>query len=512
MRLSTGPAAACLALACVLAAAAVDAQTAEAPATVAQVRPEAQRSDARPTQNRPAVLSTIAIGFVLATIGAGAIITAAAYWKAGGATLLSFGLLTFLSGLSMLISAGPLVPLFNLPRRPLQFSSAIIVYLIPVPGLFYAERIRGRGWRSSLHWLWRVALVMAIVFAIRDLIAGAPWTSLPLYRIFMIIVMIVLLPHVILWRHQDPFESAVRMIGTLVLGLSILHDNLVGFDLFPWRVSLTSYGMGVFVLGLGFVTARVFFADQREFAAVERELETARSIQTSILPRSVPSVTGLDVAVRYVPARQVAGDVYDFLPIDDRRLCVLVADAAGHGVPAALIASMATVAFSSHPALAEEPGEILREMNRVFSAHSDSRFVTAACFFFDTRCGMVRYSLAGHPWPLLWKKRTRRIEELTEGGFVLGVFRNATYPTGEVSFEAGDRLILYTDGLSEARDAAGDWFGDRELKTFMSEEGGEPTADRCADALLARLEHWSGRGTSGRPFEDDLTIAVIDRL
>jgi phosphoserine phosphatase RsbU/P len=511
MRLSTGLAAACLALACILAAA-VEAQRAEAPATVTQVRPEAERFDARPTQNGPAVLSTIAIGFVLATIGAGAIITAAAYWKAGGATLLSFGLLTFLSGLSMLITAGPLVPLFNLPRLPLQFSSAIIVYLIPVPGLFYAERIRGRGWWSSLHWLWRVALVMAIVFAMRDLIAGAPWTSLPLYRVFMIIVMIVLLPHVILWRHQDPVESAVRMIGTLVLGLSILHDNLVSFDLFPWRVSLASYGMGVFVLGLGFVTARVFFADQREFAAVERELETARSIQSSILPHVIPAVTGLDIAVRYVPARAVAGDVYGFLSIDDRRLCVLVADVVGHGVPAALIASMATVAFSSFSALAEAPGEILGEMNRVFCGHFDSRFVTAACVFFDTGRGKFRYSLAGHPWPLLWKKRTQRIEELTEGGLVLGLFRDATYPTGEVSFEAGDRLILYTDGLSEARDAAGEWFGDRELKTFVSDEGGEPTADRCAGALLARLEHWSGHGTARRPFEDDLTIAVIDRL
>src|ERR1700687_6200031 len=231
MRFSTGLAAACLALACVMAAAAVEAQRAEAPASGAQVRSEAQRFDARPAQNGLAVLSWIALGFVLATIGAGAIVTAAAYWKAGGATLLSFGLLTFLSGLSMLISAGPLVPLFNLPRVPLQFSNAIIVYLIPVPGLFYAERIRGRDWRSSLHWLWRVALVMAFVFAMNDLIAGAPWTSLPLYRVFMIIVMIVLLPHVILWRHQDPVESAVRMIGTLVLGLSILHDNLVRLDL-----------------------------------------------------------------------------------------------------------------------------------------------------------------------------------------------------------------------------------------------------------------------------------------
>jgi phosphoserine phosphatase RsbU/P len=510
MRLSTGLAGACLALACVLAAAAAEAQRAEAPATAAQLEP--QRFDARPAENGPAVLSRIAIGFVIATVGAASIITAAAYWKAGGATLLSFGLLTFLSGLNMLISAGPLVPLFHVPRLWLQFSSAIIVYLIPVPGLFYAERIRGRGWLSSLHWLWRIALVMAIVFATNDLVAGAPWTSRPLYRAFMIIVMIVLLPHVVLWRQPDPVESTVRTIGTLVLVLSILHDNLRSFDLFPWGASLSSYGMGVFVLGLGFVTARSFFADQRELAAVERELETARSIQTSILPRSIPSVTGLDIAVRYVPARQVAGDVYDFLRIDDRRLSVLVADVAGHGVPAALIASMATVAFSSHPALAEEPGEIFREMNRVFCGHSDSRFVTAACFFFDTERGMFRYSLAGHPWPLLWTKRTRRIAELTEGGVVLGLFPDATFPAREVPFEAGDRIILYTDGLSEARDAAGQWFGDHELKAFLSDEGGEPTADRCAGALLARLERWSGRATARRPFEDDLTIVVIDRL
>jgi len=240
---------------------------------------------------------------------------------------------------------------------------------------------------------------MAIVFAMNDLIAGAPWTSLSLYRVFMIIVMIVLLPHVILWRHQDPVESAVRMIGTLVLCLSILHDNLVSFDLFPWRVSLASYGMGLFVLGLGFVTARVFFADQREFAAVERELETARLIQTSILPRSVPCVTGLDVAVRYVPARQVAGDVYDFLRIDVRRLSVLVADVAGHGVPAALIASMATVAFSSHPELADEPGEILGEMNRVFCGHFDARFVTAACFFSTPGAGCSGTAWRDTPGP-----------------------------------------------------------------------------------------------------------------
>jgi hypothetical protein len=147
MRLFTLLAPVCLALTCVMAAAAVEAQSAATPAGVSQAQRAAPGFD---RGSEAAVLSNIAIGFVLATVGAASIITAAAYWKAGGATLLSFGLFTFLSGLSIL-SAGPLVQMLSLPRLSLQFSSEIIVYLLPVPGLFYAERIRGRGWLSSLH-------------------------------------------------------------------------------------------------------------------------------------------------------------------------------------------------------------------------------------------------------------------------------------------------------------------------------------------------------------------------
>jgi hypothetical protein len=457
------------------------------------------------------VLATIALGFVLGTVGATSLVLSAAYWRAAGVTLLSFGLLTSLYGVRLLIGVDTLEPLFGVSRRSLTFATAFIIYALPVPGLVYAEQIRGRGWRSSLRRLWQASLLAAVAFIAYDTMAGAPWASLRVYRTFIIIVMIILLPHVILWRQHDRVESLVRTIGTLTLGLSILHDNLVGFGLFPWRVSLEVFGIGIFILALGLVTARRFFTDQRELAAVEGEMATARAIQSAILPHALPAVAGLDIAVRYLPARSVAGDIYDFLRVDERRVGMLVADVTGHSVPAALIASMAKVAFSSQIERADDPGHVLMEMNRVLGGHFEARFVTAACVFLDTSRAALRYSLAGHPPPLHWKASTRQIVDLGEGGPVLGLFPKATYPTGDVRFEPGDRLIVYTDGLTDATNATGEWFGDRGLKAFVSSSEGGASAERFLDALVAHLEQWSGRGRGGRPFDVDLTVAVIDR-
>jgi serine phosphatase RsbU (regulator of sigma subunit) len=212
--------------------------------------------------------------------------------------------------------------------------------------------------------------------------------------------------------------------------------------------------------------------------------------------------------VRYVPARSVAGDMYDFLRVDDRRLALLVADVTGHSVAAALIASMVKVAFSSQLAHADAPGRVLAEMNRVLCGHFEGRFVTAACVFLDADRPVVSYSLAGHPPPLLLKASTGEMIELREGGLVLGLFPDASYPTEEIRFDSGDRVVLYTDGVTEARDRSGAWFGDRELRAFIAAHRDRPPGE-FLDALIAYLRRWSGR--NGGPFEDDVTIVAIDR-
>jgi sigma-B regulation protein RsbU (phosphoserine phosphatase) len=453
-------------------------------------------------------LATIALGFVLATVGTTAVVLSAAYWRAAGVALLSFGLLTSLYGVRLLIGVEALEPLLGLSPRTIAFTTAFLLYALPVPGLLYAEQIRGRGWRSSLRRLWQIGLVLAAVFGAYDVGAGRPWASLPAYRAYIIVVMVVLLPHVMLWRHRDPIERVARTIGTTTLALSVIHDNLVGFRLLPWRVSFEVFGIGVFILALGVVTARRFFADQRELAVVDGEMATARAIQAAILPQAPPSVRDLVVDVRYVPARSVAGDIYDFLPLDDRRLTLLVADVTGHSVPAALIASMVKVAFSSQRPHADAPGRVLTEMNRVLCGHFEGRFVTAACVFLDADRPLVRYSLAGHPPPLLLRGSTGEILELPEGGLVLGLFPDAGYPTGEVRFDPGDRILLYTDGITEARDASGAWFGDRELRAFVAAHR-DGSAAEFLDALLAHVRRWAGRNSG--PFDDDLTIVAIDR-
>ena len=378
------------------------------------------------------------------------------------------------------------------------FTTAFIVYALPVVGLVYAEQVPGRGWRSSLRRLWQAGLVLVTIFIVYDAISGRPYASLPAYRLFVIAVMIVLLPHVVLWQHRDHVETIARTIGTASLALAVIHDNLMGFRLLPWRVSVEVYGLSAFLLSLGVVTVRRFFADQRELAVVESEMSTARSIQSSILPVAAPAVANFEIAARYVPARWVGGDVYDFLPVDERRrMAVLIADVTGHGVPAALIASMVKVAFSSQIAHAHEPGRVLTEMNRVLSGHFEARFVTAACVYLDAD-GDARYSLAGHLPPLLRKHATGATVELREGGLPLGLFADATYPTVPVSFERGDRLLLYTDGLTDARNRSGAWFGDGELQRFLAE-----ARDDAADAICREIDRVCHSGgwdaTEGRP-------------
>lgn len=453
-------------------------------------------------------LATIALGFALATVGITSVIVSAAYWRAAGLALLSFGLLTSLYGIRLLIGVDALEPLFALSRRANAFTTAFILYTLPIPGLMYAEQIRGRGWYSSLRRLWQIGLVLTAGFITYDAGTGRPWAALPAYRVFVTVMMVVLLPHAVLWRHRDPIETIARTIGTTTLALAVIHDNLMGFRLLPWRTSLEIFGIGVFLLSLGVVTARRFFANQRELAVVEGEMATARAIQSAILPHAPPVVKDLVIDVRYVPARSVAGDIYDFLPVDDHQLALLVADVTGHSVPAALIASMVKVAFSSQRAHAGAPGRVLAEMNRVLCGHFEGRFVTAACVFLDSERPVIRYSLAGHPPPLVRRESTGEIVELREGGLVLGLFPDATYPTGEVRFDPGDRLVMYTDGVTEARDASGAWFGDDELRAAIVAHRGEP-AGEFLDSLLAHLRRWSGR--DGRPFDDDLTVVTIDR-
>jgi sigma-B regulation protein RsbU (phosphoserine phosphatase) len=183
---------------------------------------------------------------------------------------------------------------------------------------------------------------------------------------------------------------------------------------------------------------------------------------------------------------------------------VLVADVCGHGVPAALIASMVKVALAAQHARADRPGALLAAMNGALCGTLAGQFVTAAYLFLDGASGRIRYAAAGHPPLLRLATHTREIRELEKNGLALGFVPDADYQELEERLESGDRLLLYTDGLVEAANAAEDLFGLERLKSAFAAGTGLHTS-AAADALLDAMDAWSGQ-----PASDDLTIVLAD--
>jgi serine phosphatase RsbU (regulator of sigma subunit) len=245
----------------------------------------------------------------------------------------------------------------------------------------------------------------------------------------------------------------------------------------------------------------------RQLVALQMELETARQIQLSILPREMPRIAVLDIAARYIPMNSVAGDFYDFLVVDEKRIGVLVADVSGHGMPAALIASMLKIAFAAQLQYACDPTLVLSGLNQALSGKFQGHYVTAAYALIDTEKRTICYAGAGHPPLLVRDGATGNSRRVLENGLFLGYFPEAEYTSIETPFQEGDWLVLYTDGISEMRDASEEQFGEARLRQFLESHSGCAATD-FADTLLETLAQFSGR-PSGQEPDDDVTLLAI---
>jgi serine phosphatase RsbU (regulator of sigma subunit) len=271
------------------------------------------------------------------------------------------------------------------------------------------------------------------------------------------------------------------------------------FDIEPLAMLLFTAALGWFVL----TRAR---EQAYTLVALSRELQVARDIQQSLLPRQMPAASGLRIRGSFLPMSAVAGDFYDVTMQDDGGVVVIVADVSGHGVPAALVASMVKVAFAAEVERYDRPGDILAGINRALTGKFERAYVTACCVAIDESRHTIAYAAAGHPPPLL-RRHDGRIERLEEGGIALALLPVAGYTTAEVPFRAGDRLLLFTDGLLEAtRGDDGDFFGDAELARVVS--GMPPSAD-LSERVLDAHRAWIGNGAS---LSDDVTLVVVERV
>jgi len=246
----------------------------------------------------------------------------------------------------------------------------------------------------------------------------------------------------------------------------------------------------------------------RQVQVVNHELEMARHIQLSILPGRPPAVPGLSVAARYLPMTTIAGDYYDYLPVDDKHLGILVADVSGHGAPSALITSMLKIVLAEQARHASDPAQVLGGMNDALCGKFDRHFVTAAYIFLDLEKGVFRYGGAGHPPLSIWRAANGKAQSIEENGLLLAQFPEETYTFVELPFEPGDRLVLNTDGVSECPNPNGEEFGTARLLAFL-DQNRELHAEGFADAVIGALSQWSMQ-PQGENQHDDITLLAID--
>jgi sigma-B regulation protein RsbU (phosphoserine phosphatase) len=242
----------------------------------------------------------------------------------------------------------------------------------------------------------------------------------------------------------------------------------------------------------------------QQLKVIRNEMETARQIQLSILPREAPKSNDLEIAARYMPMTSVAGDFYDFIVVDDKRLGALVADVSGHGMPAALISSMLKIALAAQSECASDPARVLSGLNEALCGKFKGHFVTAAYIFIDTEKKTITYAGAGHPPLLLRDHASGKGSEVLENGLFLGAFPHAAYSALERPFHEGDVVLLYTDGIVEMNSAQEEEFGGDRLRQFL-ENNGELPAEKFIVSLLDELSTWS----TGREAEDDLTLLAV---
>jgi sigma-B regulation protein RsbU (phosphoserine phosphatase) len=299
-------------------------------------------------------------------------------------------------------------------------------------------------------------------------------------------------------------SSPILTLGTTVLAAVALYANIQSFLHLHFRFFIEQVAFGVFILSLGYTMAEKVFADERRLLSIENELAIAREIQASILPSRVPTLPNLRVSAAYHPMTAVAGDFYDFIVVDKNRAGFLVADVSGHGVPAALIASMIKVAMQSVLPCAESPGEVLRGLNRILAGQLRGQFVSAAYLWLDMNSRKALYSAAGHP--SLLRCRQGKLDRIESNGLLLGVLPESEYLACELTLNPGDRFLLHTGGVVEPENAAGRSFGEGRLEQVVRSFEARPPAE-LSDELLSELRQWQPPST---PQQDDITLIVID--
>ena len=252
------------------------------------------------------------------------------------------------------------------------------------------------------------------------------------------------------------------------------------------------------------------FRQLSEKKKLDQDIEVAREIQRILLPSVAPQIDGYNCAAMNIPAQQVSGDYFDFIPLDNQRWGVAVADVSGKGVPASLIMAMCRSVLRSKAPGNNSPAKVLREVNRqLYPDIREDMFITMIYAILDPS-GVITMARAGHESALWCRDRFRHIETVEAPGMALGIDSGDVFDEVikdvTITLAPLDTVVVYTDGINEALDAEGNEFGQEQLKAVLHSAGPQ-SVDFLVKTIVDRVQNFS----SGHPQNDDITLAAIQR-
>ena len=387
-------------------------------------------------------------------------------------------------------------------------------------------------WRRLLQMLWQVpvfAIPFALFFAVLfgGTSGGSFWETLRVsYGISLTFTASVML---LMWAvfHLSPLRALrdpadddragivrtsvahtlVAIVGSL-LGAFLVHLFIIPGFLGGGRqwITVGMFSLLFAIMGLAIAFALQFHQSSIDKAKADQELDLARRIQESFLVQEFPRLERMDVHAVNVSSQQVSGDFYDFVPAGPGRWLLAIADVTGKGVPAALLSSMLLASLRTQAGSDEQsPARIVSTMNRLaYRSTLTEQFATFFMARLDERTGALAYTNAGHNYPIVIR-RDGRVELLEAGGVIVGILEEFPYVESSIQLTSGDLFLAYTDGVTEAMDASGEFYGEERLTAVLS---GLPTG-LSAREIIERIVADLRRFLAGVEAGDDITLLAV---
>ena len=306
-------------------------------------------------------------------------------------------------------------------------------------------------------------------------------------------------------RHFDSMLPVVVITGwaTVELAVEAMHRGVRDFVQKPWDNSMLLQTLRTQIeWGRKRRQRNRAEKEHRKVSRrLERDLGDAEEIQRALLPKQLPAVEGFELAVAWEPANAVSGDYFDVLTLDEHHTGICIADVAGKGMSAALLMSNLQAALKSLANATDPPAELMTRVNSLICENIvPHRFISCVYASLDSRTRKLTYSNAGHYLPML--VRDGRCIRLSESGPVFGVFNNEKYLQAEVQLQPGDVFALFTDGVTEVWNAAGEEFGEERLQQLLMDHS--LSATELRNKVMSAVKEFGGGN-----FEDDVTLLLL---